>query len=211
MEIIQKRGKTSTRFAIKSKNELEIETSSKTRGEVFQIELRTVIETPSRQRFQPGYVDPSVILWWAIASVFLGSSLLALFSDLKGFAIILSVFSVPGALVGIVRSRQLRATSYDIFVFESRFGGTAFVMEANKPDEETFEQFLTNLKRAIRSVSPDPISINAGDALSGQLAKLHDLFQQELLTEVEFGAAKERLLNQEIAVERRIGFQAGYY
>lgn len=206
-EIIQKRGKTTTRFTIKSRNELEIETSSKKRGEVFQIELKSVMETPSRQRFQAGFVNPSVILSWAVSLVFLVSAMMARNVGLEGLAMMFLVLSIPGVLIGIRRSRQLRATSYDIFVFENRFGGAAFVIEANKPDEKAFESFLIHLKNAIRSVSPDPISMTSSEALSGQVAKLHELYQQGLLTDVEFAAAKERLLTRNAALERRIGFE----
>lgn len=207
-ELIQIRGKTSTRFTIKSRNELEIETSSKNSGKVVPIELKLVSETPSRQRFQAGYIDPSVILCGAVALVFVISAILALNGDFPGLAIAFLVLSFPGVLFGVIRSRRLRATSYDIFIFENRFGGVAFVIEANKPDEQSFESFLNHLKNTIRSVSPDPVSMSSGEVLSGQVAKLHDLFQQGLLTETEFVAAKERLLNRNATVERRIGFEA---
>jgi hypothetical protein len=111
---------------------------------------------------------------------------------LIGFLVITSVICVICAI-------KVKTAYTNQLIYTSLFTGeTVFVLLCNRPDEETFQKFVTELDKKILKIYEEQSATGlAGDSLADEISKLKKLMEEGDISEPEFNAAKVKLLSTE--------------
>jgi hypothetical protein len=106
-------------------------------------------------------------------------------------------------LIGLFQ--RVRRNSYDFTIFYHRNSGQpAFSVFNDKPNRQEAQNFIQQLVKEIERAAPFE---DKGEGLAHQLGHLEELRSRGVLSDVEFAAAKQRLLGMGVQ-EKKIGFSA---
>ena len=105
-------------------------------------------------------------------------------------------FLVITSAIAIISAIKLRASRVNNLIYTSMVTGEAvLVLSCNKPDSSSFQNFTTELNAKIQQYYKErSSSALAGNSLADELMKFKKLLQDGDITELEFSAAKAKLL-----------------
>ena len=102
--------------------------------------------------------------------------------------------------------RKYFTSKFDLCLFYYGNGSPAFNLNRNQPDQETYEKFVADVSRRVKTSIDEISPPGLPGSIALELEKLGRLKDRNLLTEEEFAKAKEGLLSQIDKGSRTLGF-----